>query len=181
MTPIGMIIVLLPEEAVREEDLPTQHPATGASPWFPPSHVHPRRAAHPARSSAAGSCPAISLIQPIRERSTFVSLSRLGSRARRNGLTAVFLGVDGIGGTHGWRAAYAIPRAAGNAVTRNRIRRRLRAVLHELATSDRLAQGDWLFIVRPQPDTVSLADMDYLSLKSLVRAVVDKAAGVRTP
>ena len=41
--------------------------------------------------------------------------------------------------------AFAIGRAMGTAVVRNRLRRRLRALLHELAATGQLAPG-WLLI-----------------------------------
>ena len=50
--------------------------------------------------------------------------------------------------TQSARFAFAIPRSVGNAVVRNRIRRRLRGVLHELDTSSPgVAGGDHLIRV----------------------------------
>ena len=47
--------------------------------------------------------------------------------------------------TEAVRVAYAIPRAAGPAVVRNRLRRRLRAVVRELP----LEPGDYLVAASP--------------------------------
>lgn len=46
--------------------------------------------------------------------------------------------------------AFAVGRRVGTAVVRNRVRRRLRAQLLELARSGQLAGGDLLVIARPR-------------------------------
>jgi ribonuclease P protein component len=49
------------------------------------------------------------------------------------------------------RVAYAIPKRVGGAVVRNRIRRRLRAVVADLAsTTDRVPDGVLLISVGPE-------------------------------
>lgn len=72
------------------------------------------------------------MIAPIRDRRTFEALRARGIRARSGPLAATFLGeVDGTA----VRVAYAIPKRAGGAVQRNRVRRRLRALVAQ-ATGD---------------------------------------------
>jgi len=58
------------------------------------------------------------------------------------------------------RVAYAIPRATGPAVVRNRLRRRLRAVVRELP----LEPGDYLISASP-----GAADLPYAQLRGHVR------------
>ena len=58
------------------------------------------------------------------------------------------------------RVAYAIPRAAGPAVVRNRLRRRLRAVVRELA----LEPGDHLISASP-----AATELSFDQLRGLVR------------
>lgn len=70
------------------------------------------------------------MIGPIRDRRTFVALRARGIRARSGPLGATFLAEEGASGT---RVAYAITKRVGGAVQRNRLRRRLRAILAELA------------------------------------------------
>ena len=165
----GSFAVFLPEEAAREEDLSTQHTPSCPSPRLPSPHVHPGWPANPASSTASGSCPAIGLIGPIRERSTFAALSRLGSRASKGPLTAVFVPDTGV--FQHPQVAFAVPRSVGNAVVRNRIRRRIRAILIGLAADQRLPAGAWLFIVRP-----TLSALDHQELTAVVESVITGAA-----
>lgn len=59
-----------------------------------------------------------------------MALRARGIRVRRGPLALTFLDEDGADGT---RVAYAITKRVGGAVERNRLRRRLRAVLADLA------------------------------------------------
>ncbi len=73
----------------------------------------------------------------IRDRATFVELRREGRRDRRGPVAVTF--VPGSGEVHP-RVAYSVDRRVGHAVARNRVRRRLRAVVAELD----LAPGAYL-------------------------------------
>lgn len=112
-----------------EANLSTQRPQAGQEPRFPVSHVHPSRARHRAQPSGQGSDEAVGLILPIRDRRTFAALRTNGLRVRRGPLSATFLADDPTGPL---RVAYAIGRRAGTAVVRNRLRRRLRAIMADL-------------------------------------------------
>lgn len=69
------------------------------------------------------------------------------------------------------RVAYAIGRAAGNAVARNRIRRRLRAALQELQRRGRLPQGTYLVGGR-----ADLTTLPWTELVAAVDAAVEAGA-----
>jgi ribonuclease P protein component len=58
------------------------------------------------------------------------------------------------------RVAYAVPRKVGTAVVRNRIRRRLRAMITDLDRDGRLDAGLYLVGVRPEA-----ADLDAATLR----------------
>jgi ribonuclease P protein component len=62
------------------------------------------------------------------------------------------------------RVAYAIGRRVGGAVDRNRVRRRLRAVVAELA----LPGGDYLVSVGPEA-----ADLPFSELRALVTSAFE--------
>jgi len=64
--------------------------------------------------------------------------------------------------------AYAIPKKTGNAVVRNRIRRRLRAAVDQVA--DEMAPGAYL--ISPQRATI---DMDFTELITSLRRSLDAA------
>ena len=68
------------------------------------------------------------------------------------------------------RVAFAIPRKVGTAVVRNRIRRRLRALLDERQASGLwVPNGAMLFIVFP-----SVRDLTHAELREQVTVVFDK-------
>ena len=171
------------EEAIREEDLPTQHPTSGPAPRVSAPHVDQGRPSHSSCPSPARPCPAIGLIWRIRDRATFTALARQGRRASSGPLTLVYLAeiagtVDKSGnstldsGADPPRVAFAVPRAVGSAVVRNRVRRRLRAVLHGRITDGTISGGALLISVRPPAGDLS---------SDQLRADLDKALGVLAP
>jgi ribonuclease P protein component len=120
---------------MREAHVPTQHPEAQEDAWVSRSHADPRRPGHCQGSPAPGTVPAVGLIGRIRDHATFRALGR--ARARRHGPVSLrFVGRTGAGGP---QVAFSVGRAAGGAVVRNRVRRRLRAAL--AASSAHLADG----------------------------------------
>lgn len=89
----------------------------------------------------------------IRDRSTFVELRRRGRRVRRGPLTLTWLDRPEVPP----RVAYAIGRSVGTAVVRNRVRRRLRAVV--AAEAHRLPPGSYLVGASPEAATMSYDEM----------------------
>lgn len=149
-----------PEEEVREEDLPTQHPATGPPTRVPPPHVDQGRPSHSPQPPPARSGPAIGLIHRVRDRASFAALQRRGRRLVSGPVTVVHLEdtvktleIKGNSTVNPPRVGFAVPRAVGPAVVRNRVRRRLRGVLTDRASRGQIPGGSWLFIVRPAAGT----------------------------
>jgi ribonuclease P protein component len=69
------------------------------------------------------------LIDRVRDRQTFARLRRAGVKVRTDPLWCWFVDDQMVTPP---RVAFAVGRAQGNAVTRNRLRRRLRAILHDI-------------------------------------------------
>ncbi|MFO7591077.1 MAG: ribonuclease P protein component [Acidimicrobiia bacterium] len=93
------------------------------------------------------------MIWRVRDRATFVALSR-APRVRRGPIMVRRVPSDD--GTT--RVAYAIGRTVGSAVVRNRIRRRVRAVV--AARGDDLAPGAYLIGARREVLTMPFAELD---------------------
>jgi ribonuclease P protein component len=85
----------------------------------------------------------------ITDRSSFVRLREHGRRARHGLVSVTYLGPSD-GETNPPRAGFAISKAAGGAVTRNRIKRRLRAALRELQRDGALPNGTYLITGRTE-------------------------------
>jgi ribonuclease P protein component len=85
------------------------------------------------------------LIWRIREREVFARLSHEGRRARAGVLWCNFLHDPSASPP---RVAFAIGRAIGSSVERNRVRRRLRAVLSSQSTAQ-LPPGWYMIGARP--------------------------------
>jgi ribonuclease P protein component len=106
----------------------------------------------------------------ITDRRTFQALRQRGQRARRGPLTVTWLPpIPGEPPTPA-RAGFALGKATGGAVLRNRVRRRLRAALRQLATEGRLPAGTYLL-----GGSASLATLPWPELVALVAATIDEA------
>ena len=113
----------------REAYLPAQRPPPSQEARFPRSHEHPRRPCRVEVTPRQGPGPSVGLIGRIQTRSDFQRLRRDGRRVRIEPFWCSHL-PDPSSNTA--QVAFAINRAVGNAVTRNRLRRRSRAVLTDL-------------------------------------------------
>jgi ribonuclease P protein component len=76
----------------------------------------------------------------ITDRATFEALRRSGRRARSGPVSVVYLNDDGDRA----RVGYAVGRRIGGAVERNRLRRRMRAVIQEIEKETGLRPGAYL-------------------------------------
>ncbi len=121
---------ILFEETTREADLPTEQPEAQKKARVSSSDADPRRPCRAEGPSRPRPRPDFGLIHRVRRRATFAELSRV--RPRRHGavwVRRVRCPVDGPP-----QVAFAIGSHVGNAVIRNRIRRRLRASLQGISS-----------------------------------------------
>ena len=108
------------------------------------------------------------MIGRIRERRSFDALRRHG---RRTGTDHLWCRVHPDPTVTPPRVAFAIGRAVGTAVVRNRLRRRLRALLSERARSGALASGWWLIGAHP-----SATELTFDQLRSEVTRLTSAVA-----
>jgi ribonuclease P protein component len=106
----------------------------------------------------------------ITDRRTFQALRRQGRRARRGPLTVTWLPPAPGTPDRPAQAGFAVGRSAGGAVVRNRVRRRLRAALRQLATEGRLPAGAYLL-----GGGATLATLPWAELVDLVAETIAEA------
>jgi ribonuclease P protein component len=160
------------EEDTSEAHVSAQHPEASQAARLPAPHVHPRRARDPPGAAPQGpppslglspslfcavSLPSASRVGRLRGRRMFAALRRAGTRRRAGPIVITSVRRDP---SEAVRVAYAIPRTTGPAVVRNRLRRRLRAVVRELP----LEPGDYLISASP-----GAVELPYAQLKGHVR------------
>jgi ribonuclease P protein component len=106
------------------------------------------------------------MVWRIGDRETFEVLRRSGRRARRGPVTVTYAQT---GEAPVPRVAYAVGRRVGNAVTRNRIKRRLRAAVAE---TTELPPGAYLVAASPEAARAS-----YEELRRHVATAMTAASG----
>ena len=104
----------------------------------------------------------------VRDAATFHALRRHGRRSRWDGVTVTWLPGPADGSPP--RVAYAIGRSTGGAVVRNRLRRRLRAIVADVASD--LRPGTYLI----GADS-SAADLDHGDLRRTLCTVLSDLSG----
>lgn len=127
----------------REAYLSTECPPPIEEARLPRPDEYPRWTRRPQIAARQRSRPSVRLTDRVRTRDEFVRLRRDGRRVRIDPFWCTHV-TDPSAETS--RVAFAINRAVGNAVTRNRLRRRLRAVLADLD----LPPGTYLVGCRPR-------------------------------
>ncbi len=114
------------------------------------------------------------MIWSIRERRTFDELVRRGSRVRTATLWCTCLPLPDSTPP---RVAFAIGRAVGSAVVRNRVRRRLRMLI----SAEQLPPGRYLIGARPPVTKRTFEElrMEVQALCERIRAAQIRAAQIR--
>jgi ribonuclease P protein component len=111
------------EEAMRETHVPTQHPQAQQDARLSRAHADARRPSRHQGPTPARPHPPVGLIRRIRDRATFAALAR-APRRRHGPVTLRF-----VPSAEALPARVAFTTTRAGAVTRNRIRRRLRAAV----------------------------------------------------
>jgi ribonuclease P protein component len=148
------------EEAMREEDVPAQQPEAEEEARLPAPDAHSRRSSGHRPPAVKGSRPPLRLIWRIRDRASFRALA--GGRRRRQGVLVVTVAALPAAGNPP-RVAYALDRRLGPAVTRNAVRRRLRAAVREQRDG---LEPDHAYLIRALPGS---ADRSYRELSDTLR------------
>lgn len=144
----------------REENFPAKRAPSLKATWLPPAHVNQGRPPSYSESAPPGPLKAIGLIEPLRSRASFAALSSHGRRRQGRWCWVRFAPFPAESGTSDVapdvdadqpspcvsQIGYAIGKKVGNAVVRNRIRRRLRPIV--AAEADQLASGIYLIGVK---------------------------------
>ena len=117
---------------------------------------------------AVAAPPRSSTLWRVRDRASFLALRRHGRRATRDGLSVTWLPPHDA--SEPPRVAFAVARRAGSAVTRNRIRRRMRAACVELRQREQLPGGTYLLAAG-----APLATMGWPELVELVARTTEAA------
>ena len=148
------------QELNDEAHLPAKRTQAGPQTWFPQAYANPCRPGHHQYQAPEGPSPTVGLIGRLSHRDDFRALSSDGSTVRRGSLEVRFRPADSAGAGGNLRVAYAISRGVGGAVVRNRIRRRLRAVMSELESRPTGPMaGDYLVRVLPAAAGCGFGDL----------------------
>jgi ribonuclease P protein component len=111
----------------------------------------------------------------IRDRSTLRALRRPAGKAARGPIRVSYVPARGPEGERFAQVGYVVGRRCGNAVHRNRLRRRCRAAAR--AAVPGLAAGSYL--IRPEPDAAALPYADLARAVAQAMAAAAGRAGAR--
>jgi ribonuclease P protein component len=164
---------------MNETYLSTQRAQTGQNPWIPQADVNQGRPGGDPVASGKGAPAAVGVtvgspptpsrrasVDRLRSRRSFEAVRRGASRGRSGPLTVSYLASSSSVRP---QVAYAIGRQVGGAVDRNRLRRRLRAIVAEQAAF--LPAG--AYVVRASSDG---GVWGFEELKVAMSQAVEKAA-----
>jgi ribonuclease P protein component len=156
-----------------EATVPAEQPAAGQAARVPAPDVDAGRPGDHQITPGQGPRPPVGLIWRVRDQATFAEIRR-APRVRRGLITVARVEDERPGPP---RIAFGIGRKVGTAVTRNRLRRRLR----ELARASGLS-GTWFVGAAPGAGEVPFPTLAawWTEAVEAVEAVGDTEAGGRT-
>jgi ribonuclease P protein component len=137
---------------MREAHVPAQQPEAIEEARLPLADADPRRPGGVEVPPPAGPQAPVRLIWRVRDRGTFEALGRAPARA------AGPVRLRSVPTDPGEpRVAYAVGRSVGNAVERNRLRRRLRAVVRSRAA---LLRRDRAYLISAGPRAAAMTALE---------------------
>lgn len=153
------------ENHYEQENLSAEQPSSRQGARIPSAHAHPCGSRHPERPSAQGSHRTLRVVSD-RSPSVLARADRLVRaadyratvrRGRRSSTPALLVYALPREGDIGARFGFIVSRAVGNAVVRNRVRRRLKAICFGLAPAlaDRRPGIDVVIRAHPPAATAS--------------------------
>ena len=133
---------------------------------------HPQWPGDPEGPARQGPRPPVGLIRSIRDRRDFQRLAAEGRRIQRYNLWCIWCPDPH---SHAASVAFAIGRTLGPAVARNRLRRRLRAVLRQIDTTTPLPPALILIGAKRPADelTYEMIERDVISLITEITAAIN--------
>jgi ribonuclease P protein component len=170
--------------------VPAEQSAPREDAWFPAAHAHPGRPGGPRGSSAQGPRTAECLILPpqsrMRRSAEFALTVRTGTRAGRPLVVGHLLvrpgenpgeNTDGIHDSEPARVGFVVSRAVGSAVTRNRVKRRLRELMRGYLQS---LPGGSLLVVRANAAAAHASQSDLAAdLDLVISRLLRRQVGTR--
>jgi ribonuclease P protein component len=146
-----------------EAHLSTKQPETVQEAWLSSANVHTGRTSHSEGSAGKGPRQAVGLIWTVRDRASFSRLTTEGRRFRTDGPIFVRFATSDVtfALTSAPCVAFSISRSVGNAVHRNRLRRRLRD-LFRLEAGRGLPIGAYLVVAREGAPELPFAELSSL-------------------
>jgi len=148
---LGVLLVGCADQTIgtnREENFSAKRAPSLEATWISPTDVDQGRPSCAVQPSPPRSHQTISLIEPLRSRASFALLSEHGRRNQGRWCWVRYAPLPTSSDQAIPQVGYAISKKIGNAVVRNRIRRRLRPLVAAEAAS--LAPGVYLMGVKNQ-------------------------------
>jgi ribonuclease P protein component len=168
-----------------EAHVSAERAQAGQDSWFPQAHVKQSRAGDHTIAAGQGSPSPVGVragrsgpgpsghgVGPVRHRRTFERLRHSSNRGWSGPVSVGFVGEKTWSRAE---VAYVIGRRVGTAVVRNRLRRRLRAILADRASS--LPVGAYVVRAAPGAPQLEFEDLRVAVGRALEQAVTGRRGG----